>query len=658
MREAIYTREENCQGCNKCIRNCPVFGANISYQTDDGNKVRVNADRCIQCGRCIQVCQHEARDFNDDTQRFFNDLKGGKKITIIAAPSLRANFSDYYKLMGFLKSSGVNLIFDASFGADITTWAYLKAMKEKDLTTVIAQPCPAIVRYILVYQPELKPLLAPVHSPMMCSAIYLKKYQKINDDIAFLSPCIAKGDEIASPDTQEHIKYNVTFQKLNDYIRANGIDLNRFSPGQYDDPGCGLGMLFSRPGGLRENVEERIKDIWIRQIEGQDHAYSYLQEVSCNYKRQKAMPQLIDILNCTQGCNQGTATLSGISMDETDQLFNKLKKEKRRERKAFSKATNRLYRSFDRKLKLDDFYRDYTQNLYKPLRDATENEIEQIFTILHKKTTESRMVNCSACGYEDCKEMVNAIVHGFDHHDNCIYYNRHEVLLEKTLLEEKSKEIEGMLDEVNKLSEVQRQRAEELVVRVNEITSSIQEVHLGNDRAASEIEGVSYQILNVSQMSASLRDYMNRMDETFRLFSQSSRNIVDIARRTNMLSLNAGIEAARAGESGKEFKVLAEEIRKLADESKLSAERTIESEGFVAELINQIGGISSELDNKMNEMSQAIMSISAIIEEFTAKGEEIVCTALSIVDQNRQDFNRNDGDRNRETLKQIASSQS
>lgn len=332
MKEVIYTKEEYCQGCNKCIRNCPVFGANISYQVDGANKVRINTERCIQCGRCIQVCEHDARDYYDDTQRFLDDLKEGNNITVVAAPSLRANFPDYHKLIGFLKSLGVKLIFDASFGADITTWAYLKAIKERKLDTVIAQPCPAVVRYVQLYQPDIIPLLAPIQSPMMCSAIYLRKYLKNNDDIAFLSPCIAKGDEINTPDTFGYIKYNVTFRKLNEYIQANGIDLKRFSKDEYDDPGCGLGLLFSRPGGLRENVEDRVKDLWIRQIEGQDHAYPYLQQVSASNNQQKALPQLIDILNCGQGCNKGTGAISELSMDETDQLFNELKQEKRKKK--------------------------------------------------------------------------------------------------------------------------------------------------------------------------------------------------------------------------------------------------------------------------------------------------------------------------------------
>ncbi|MGE4485911.1 MAG: [Fe-Fe] hydrogenase large subunit C-terminal domain-containing protein, partial [Oscillospiraceae bacterium] len=187
----IKTDEDKCVGCNKCIFECPV-NANSAKIVDDKNKISVNPDRCIQCGECIRVCDHGARSFCDDTEEFFERLKAGSKITVLAAPAVRNNFQDYKKLLGFLRKAGVNLIFDVSFGADIATWAYLKAIKERHIASMIAQPCPVIVSYIQMYNAELIPFLAPIHSPAMCAAIYLRKYKNITDELAFISPCIGK----------------------------------------------------------------------------------------------------------------------------------------------------------------------------------------------------------------------------------------------------------------------------------------------------------------------------------------------------------------------------------------------------------------------------------------------------------------------------------
>lgn len=64
-----------------------------------------------------------------------------------------------------------------------------------------------------------------------------------------------------------------------------------------------------------------------------------------------------------------------------------------------------------------------------------------------------------------------------------------------------------------------------------------------------------------------------RLSEQTGQIANISDLVADIANQTNMLALNAAVEAARAGEQGKGFSVVASEIRKLADESKKSAEK-------------------------------------------------------------------------------------
>ena len=193
MGTSLIFTNDNCIGCNRCISACPIPEANLAQEVNGKNKIVINGEKCIHCGNCIDACAHDARDYYDDTDAFFEDLKKGKKISLIVAPSIRTNFPENYKkLFGYFKAVGINYIYDTSFGADITTWAYLKAIHEKKLSGTISQPCPAIVNYIERYQPGLLPKLAPIHSPMMCAAVYMRKYEKIEDSFAFISPCIAK----------------------------------------------------------------------------------------------------------------------------------------------------------------------------------------------------------------------------------------------------------------------------------------------------------------------------------------------------------------------------------------------------------------------------------------------------------------------------------
>ena len=177
----VFTNEK-CIGCNKCISVCSCEGACVSHEVDGKNRIDVNGDKCVACGACFDVCEHGAREFRDDTERFFADLKKGEKISILLAPAFKANYpKEYEKVLGGLKALGVNRIISVSFGADITTWAYLNYVTKNSFYGGISQPCPAVVGYIERYIPELIPKLFPVQSPMMCTAIYAKKEMGIQE---------------------------------------------------------------------------------------------------------------------------------------------------------------------------------------------------------------------------------------------------------------------------------------------------------------------------------------------------------------------------------------------------------------------------------------------------------------------------------------------
>ena len=125
--ELIYTNDL-CTGCNKCVRGCPVLTANIATQE---GYVTVDPDKCIACGECFDVCPHEARDYYDDTDRFFEDLASGKKISVILAPAFLANYpKEYQRVLGYLKSKGLRIPTTASH----LLIAFLPSAESKSMT--------------------------------------------------------------------------------------------------------------------------------------------------------------------------------------------------------------------------------------------------------------------------------------------------------------------------------------------------------------------------------------------------------------------------------------------------------------------------------------------------------------------------------------------
>ncbi len=633
--EVILLSEANCVGCNKCISNCPISDANVSYTVEGKSKTKTNPEKCIRCGACISACDHQARDFIDDTEAFFSDLKQGKKISIIAAPAMKVNFEDYKKLLGYLKKVGVNAVFDVSFGADLTTWAYLRAIKENNLSSVIAQPCPAIVNYVQKYRPELIGHLAPVHSPMLCTAIYMKKYENISDELAFLSPCIGKYDEINDKNTNGYVRYNVTFTKLKDYLEKNKIDLSAYAEKDFDDIGCCLGYLFSRPGGLKENVEARVKNAWVRQLEGQNHVYKYLDTYNKSIKSKKALPLLLDVLNCPYGCNFGTATCNEMSIDEVDYKFNTLKNIKSQEKgkSLIKKKIDWLYDYFDKTLKLSDFMRQYSSNMQiTGAEEPSEAEYDETFRKMHKNTEQSRRVNCTACGYGNCKQMAKAIYNNLNVLSNCIDYDRNEIEIEKQELTNKNELISSM-DRINKLTEERLITAEKLKLRVNEIIHAVDEVSHGNNECALGIENIATEVADILIKANILRESVNEMKSRLTNFSKASERIVSISSQTSMLSLNASIEAARAGNEGKGFAVVADEVKKLSYQSKEVAVSTQSDQEIMLRVMESILSISNGLEERVRIVNSSINNSSAAIQEVTAKSEEIVSAAQTLIEE-------------------------
>ena len=124
----IVMELEKCVGCNSCVRACPMGDVNRIVKDDNGNLViEIDENKCIKCGACIDACSHHARTFEDDMQRFLDDLKKGEKIAVIVAPAIKIAFDGNWRhALQWLRNAGVAGVYDVAYGADICTWAHLR----------------------------------------------------------------------------------------------------------------------------------------------------------------------------------------------------------------------------------------------------------------------------------------------------------------------------------------------------------------------------------------------------------------------------------------------------------------------------------------------------------------------------------------------------
>lgn len=614
----VFTNEK-CVGCNKCIRSCPVLTANVAEE----GKINVDEEMCIQCGACFDNCMHDARDYDDDTAVFLKELKAGKKFSIIVAPAFIANYpKDYKKIYGYLKSLGVAHIYSVSFGADITTWAYISYLKETGKTGLISQPCPAIVNYIEKYQPELLSLLVPLHSPMMAEAVYLKKYQKVEEELVFLSPCIAKRLEINDPNTGGYVKYNVTFKKLLESIGSAYLSAEEAG----EESTYGLGARYPKPGGLKECVHFFLGNrTAVLQVEGEVEAYKFLKEYA---HRKNNLPFLVDILNCQKGCIRGTATDDRIDDIDVELAINEMNKLVVNQTKA--KGENRqnpwnsalspeqrweyFCKQF-RELDIADFKRAYT-NRHVTILKPGEREEDEIFMEMHKDTPQSRHIDCSCCGYATCKDMVCAIYNGVNQKENCIHYI-------KALAELEKEEIQTIHDENIQAQEERNEKVSKIVNQFVLLNDGITELTKVNDMTAEDAGNVAAVVSEVKAQCEIISTALELFKEFSDLYVQSNQSIEGIANKTNLLSLNASIEAARAGELGKGFSVVAGEIRGLASSTKnLIAANEKQAADTLPRIQESIEMIQKLLES-IYELNERVVNIAATTEEISAQSDVI-----------------------------------
>lgn len=645
----VYTNEK-CIGCNKCVKVCPAMGACASVEAEGGQRrINVNGDYCVSCGACMDACEHKAREFYDDTEAFFRDLKAGVKISLLIAPAFLANYpNEYASVLGGLKKLGVNRIISISFGADITTWGYLNYVASHNFLGGISQPCPAVVRYIENYAPELIPKLFPVQSPLMCGAIYARKELGIKDKLAFISPCIAKKLEISDPNNKDLVQYNVTFDHLMKYVREHGVS----GPSATDEIEYGLGSIYPTPGGLKENVFWFLgDDVAIRQIEGEKRMYDWLQKNKERIKKGQTPFLFIDALNCENGCICGTA-VDPVKSETDDAMYNLIKIKEASKKKKRGDAWSRndtpkkrlanLNRQF-KNLRVEDYLRKYTDRSGTArYLSPSESELEKVFRSMGKTTVASKEINCSCCGYETCRDMAVAICNGFNVKENCIHYQKDLVHREVEHAEELAREIEAQRAEDAKSHDALLSAIENINIQFERLHAAMNDMMAGNDANANESTNIAGKVSIVSEFADQLEKSMTGIRQLIDQLAADNVKVVGIANQTNLLSLNASIEAARAGEAGRGFAVVASEISNLADSSKEAAGNSSENYGKIDQAAVKVLEEAKRLSDEVSAINDMTQNLAAATQEMAASTDSV----FEIIDQVKRELETLVGNRN------------
>ena len=433
----IDFKATKCKHCYKCVRNCEVKAIMIKDE-----RAEIMPDKCILCGKCMQVCPQSAKTLVSDLDIVKGYISSGIPTVVSIAPSYMGLLK--YKTIGqvnaALKKLGFADVRETSEGAAIVTAEYAKILEEGAMDNIITTCCPSVNDLIEIYYPQLVPYMAPVVSPMIAHGRMLKEELGKDTKVVFLGPCIAKKKESTDLRHDNCIDAVLNFNDINRWLSEEDITIEDCEdlPFHHLDPK--VNRLYPVTNGVVHSVlaTESRKDGYRKfYVHGSKNCIDLCESMV----RGEIKGCFIEMNMCSGGCIKGPTV-----NDESISRFKvKLDMEETIEKEPASQS------EVDEIISAISFGKHFMD---RAPRDPMPSEA-QIQEILKKigKTKPEDELNCGACGYSTCREKAIAVFQKKAELNMCIPFMHEKAESLSNLVMETSPNIVLIVDKDMKIME-------------------------------------------------------------------------------------------------------------------------------------------------------------------------------------------------------------
>lgn len=400
--QVVYTNKAHCRDCYRCLRVCPVKAIRM-----ENGQAYVVPERCISCGTCIRECPQGAKTFRNDIEKAIRLVESGEVVAASIAPSYVAVFNEWEqkRLASALRKLGFSYVGETAVGAYFVAKETARIAGQQKNRSHICTACPAVVRYVELYDSGRVGSLLPVASPMLAHARYIREVTGKETKVVFIGPCVAKKAEADRRENAGIIDCALTFVELKEWLERAEIALSQCEESHFDKGPLGDARFFPVVGGSLRTamIDTDVLAADVTTASGVDD----LREALISLDPPNP-PTLLEPLFCVQGCVNGPAVHSKKSIYE-------------RRREVIDFAEKNTGEEVTGELP----YLDLSAR-FAPARLLGEVEVteEQIREILEKtgKSAPENQLNCGACGYPSCREKAIAVVRGMAEAEMCIPY--------------------------------------------------------------------------------------------------------------------------------------------------------------------------------------------------------------------------------------------